>query len=100
QQLDDGNLLAHDQAVRLGHRYPAQERLLHRTQQPEKHEGHEDRQHRERGAQFLPFQIGPDEVEEFHFTGSLLSWPLLRNTVRAARAEACGSWVTMMMVLR
>ena len=34
-----------------------------------------------------------------HFTGSLLSWPLSRYTVRDARAEACGSCVTMMMVL-
>ena len=99
QQLDDGNFLAHDKAVRLGHGHPAHERLLDGAQKPEEHKRHEDRQHRERGAQFLAFQIGPDEGDQFHFTGSLVSWPLLRNTVRAARAEACGSWVTMMMVL-
>ena len=34
-----------------------------------------------------------------HATGSFVSWPLLRYTVREARAEACGSWVTMMIVL-
>src|SRR6266404_618041 len=34
-----------------------------------------------------------------HFTGSLLNCPLFKYTVREARAEACGSCVTMMMVL-
>ena len=69
---------ADDQPVRARQRHAADQRLLDGRQKPEQDERHDDRKQRQRRAQFFPLQIAPDEVEEFHFTGSLVSWPLFR----------------------
>ena len=37
----------------------------------EQDEGHHNRKQRQRRAEFLPPQVAPDEVEKFHFTGSV-----------------------------
>ena len=66
QELDERNLVAHDEPVGAGELDAADERLLDRAEQAEEHERHKNRQQRERGAEFFPLQISPDEVGEFH----------------------------------
>ena len=65
----------------------------------EQHEGHEDRQQREDRADLPAQQVAPDEWQELHATASVTSTPFSRCSVRLARAAACGSCVTMTMVL-
>ena len=78
QEVDERNLLADDQPVRARQFHAADQRLLDGRQNPEQHERHDDGQQRQRGAQFFPRQVAPDEVDEFHFTGSLVSCPLFK----------------------
>jgi hypothetical protein len=47
----------------------ADQRLADRAEQSEQHEGDEDREQRQRGAQLLAPQVAPDEMGEFHDTG-------------------------------
>ena len=58
--------------------HAADQRLLDGRQKTEQDERHDNGQQRQRRAEFFALQIAPDEVEKFHFTGSLLSWPLFK----------------------
>src|SRR5688572_2152645 len=91
--------MANHQAVSASQADASSERFFDGTEQAIQQEGNKYRKQRQCRAQFLALQIAPDEIEEFHSGLAAESWPLSKYTVRVARAEACGSCVTMMMVL-
>ena len=74
------------------------ERVPDRHQDAEEHERDEDRQQREGRAELPAPDVLPDERKKFH-AWSLVSTPFSRWIVRRARSAACGSCVTMTMVL-
>ncbi len=67
QQLDERDLVSHDEPVRAGDFNLPEQGLLDRAQKGKQNEGHENRKQSQRGAQFLALQIAPDQVQVFHF---------------------------------
>ena len=55
-----------DQALGAFHGHSASQRLFDRGQQSKEDKGNHDGQQRQQRAQFLAFQVAPDEMEEFH----------------------------------
>ena len=84
-----------------GHVDAHAERRPDRHQHAEQQEGDEDgRAIVKNRADLPPQQVAPDERQELHATASVdTSTPLSRCSVRLARAAACGSCVTMTIVL-
>src|SRR5262249_15591252 len=72
---------------------------LHGLQQAEQQERDDDGGERQRRAHSLALQVGPEQGKVFHASAVTPSCPLFRCRVCLARAAACGSCVTMMMVL-
>src|SRR5262249_8280855 len=72
-----------------------------RHQHAEEEEREKYRADREDRAELPPEQVAPDDGEELHATASacVTSTPFSRCSVRFARAAACGSCVTMTIVL-
>ncbi len=87
QKLDDGNLVADDQAVRPRQCHAARQGLFDRRQKPKEHERHQQSRARVSDrAELLPSQIAPDEMEEFHFNGSSAQLAFVQiNRPRRAR---------------
>ena len=78
QELDDGNLVAHDQPVSAGHIDTLVEALLDRGQITEQQKRDHDREKGQDGAHFLALQVTPDQVEVFHSSGSVDKRPLFK----------------------
>ena len=74
------------------------ERVADRHQDAEQHERDEDRQQREGRPELPAPDVLPDERKKLH-ASSLVSTPFSRWIVRRARSAACGSCVTMTIVL-
>jgi len=68
QGLDNGNLVAHHQAILAGQGHAAGERLFDRRQKTEQNKRHHNREQRQDRAEFLPLQVAPDQVQELHRT--------------------------------
>src|SRR5450759_3721086 len=66
QQLNDGYLVTHHQAVRARHLHAAGKRLLDGRKKTKQDKRHQNRKKRQRRAQFFPVQIAPYEVKKFH----------------------------------
>ena len=79
---------------------PSENAVADRHQDPEQQERDEDRQQREGGADLAPPHVLPDQRQELHAgTPSSSSTPFSRCSVRLARSAACGSCVTITIVL-
>ena len=99
QRHDQAHLVDEHQPVESGDLDAERERVADRHQDAEQQERDEDRQQREGRAELAPPDVLPDERQEFHAAMLPASTPLSRCSVRRARSAACGSWVTMTMVL-
>ena len=99
QRHDDRNLVQDHQSIGASKLDPHAEGRAHRHQHAEQHERREDGQHGEDRADLPPQQVAPDDGQELHAAASVTSTPLSRCSVRFARAAACGSCVTMTIVL-
>src|SRR5260370_16995823 len=91
--------MPHNQPFRSRHRHTCRERFFHRAKQAIQQESNENGKQRQDCPRFLPLEAAPNQRKIFHLTGSLLSLPLSKWTVPEARADACGSFVTILIVL-
>ena len=99
QRHDQAHLVNEDQPIEPGDVDAQAERRADRHQEPEEQERDEDREQRERRAELPPPDVLPDERQELHALAVPVRTPLSRCSVRCARSAACGSCVTMTIVL-
>ena len=66
QRLNNGDLVPHHEAVLAGHGHAAGEGLPDGREEAEQNERDHNREQRQDGAEFLPLQIAPDQVQVLH----------------------------------
>src|SRR6476659_8090806 len=98
QQLDEADLVHQHKAIYTRDLDAHRERVLHHHQEAVEHERDEDGGEGEDRPHLPAKQVPPDEWQVLHATVSISS-PFSRCKTCVARSAACGSCVTMMMVL-
>ncbi len=99
QRHDEADLVNQHQPIHARDLDAERERRPNRHQQSEQQERDEDAGEREDRAELPPPEVLPDERQVLHAAAPLVSEPLSRCSVRFARSAACGSCVTITIVL-
>src|SRR5690606_33509096 len=103
QRLNEADLVHHHQSIGPGHVDAHRERRADDRQHAIEDECDENRADGEDRPRLAAEQIAPDEMGEFHacpaWAPASTKAPFSRCSVRVARSAACGSCVTMTMVL-